>query len=82
VTLTRDHVDLLVLDCAEDSDTAGIRLTAEHQLVMSEKRTGRELVIGLHETRGHRALLAILDRRAAEALRDWISARLASGEIR
>ena len=82
MTVKHDLTDVLVLDCAEDSESAGIRLVVEHQLVMSGELTGRELVIGVQNKRGPGCLIATLDRHDAEALRDWISARLASGEIR
>lgn len=71
----RAHEEVLVLDLPHG------RLVCEHQLVMDEGRTGREMLLAVHEDAlaSWPLSLSVAD---ATALRDWITARLKSGAIR
>jgi hypothetical protein len=75
VSVARNHPDVLVI--ATDDG----QMVVEHQLVMDEGRTGRDMVIAMRDPSGAQWPHAI-PAAAAIALRDWITARVESGEIR
>ena len=75
MSVLRDHEDLLVI-ATDDGHMVG-----EHQLVMDEGRTRRDMVLSVRDPSGSgwpQALTAA----DATALRDWLTARLQSGAIR
>jgi hypothetical protein len=76
VSVVRDHEDLLVI-----ATDGGQVVVVEHQLVMDEGRTGRDMVIAIRDPSGTQWPHA-LTAADAIALRDWITARLKSGAIR
>jgi hypothetical protein len=75
VSVVRNYEDLLVIDTDDG------QMVVEHQLVMDEGRTGRDMVIAIRDPSGAQWPHA-LTADDAIALRDWITARLESGAIR
>jgi hypothetical protein len=73
--IVRDHEDLLVITTDDG------QMVVEHQLVMDEGRTGRDMVVALRDPSGAQWPHA-LTAADAIALRDWITARVESGAIR